>query len=150
MNCNLGHVTLRSNYLYLLSMKLVQNFSLFFATMILLVHGLVPHYHESEMGFAEHESFHNDTEEGFLDFLTLAFHEQSFFEDLKVFSFEESANAIHSDLKSDLPNVTPCVTSEDSFIIQHAKEKQQLLNVFRVTKDISLRNIGLRAPPVIA
>lgn len=132
-------------------MKIARKFSLLFATLIVLVHGFVPHYHEDEMNFAQHESLHKKIDGGFLDDLALAFHEQSFSEDLKIFSIEDGQIiASQPEIISDFPTFGILAIS-DLYSIPACSEKQQIrIENDVVLKDIYLHSAGLRAPPVTA
>ncbi|TNE76694.1 MAG: hypothetical protein EP333_02165 [Bacteroidetes bacterium] len=130
--------------------RVFRNISLSIAMLIVLVHGFVPHYHEDELSFDQHESYHDNGDQDLLDRIALAFHEQFFSEDQRVFDLSNSDLSVTHDLTSnnDFGSLSCFSFSPEVLLVLKEKEAFADVSAVLIQKDL-LKGTGLRAPPVL-
>lgn len=119
--------------------------SLFSALIIVLLHGVIPHYHEGEIDSQDHLALHEHREESVWERIAFAFHEQSSTEEFSQFNVIDGLELDDNTLEcSDF--ITPLYSDSKEFSVPEPKRRKLCSPQFWLDLNAN-RKIDLRGPP---
>ena len=125
--------------------RLTSIISLFSALLIVLLHGVIPHYHEGEIDSHDHLALHEHRVESVWERIAFAFHEQSSTEEFSQFNVIDGVELDES--KVEYPDfITLLYSDSKEFSLPEPKGRKLYSPQFWL--DLNAKSkIDLRGPP---
>lgn len=120
--------------------------SLYFSLVIVLLHGVIPHYHEGEIGSRDHLAIHEHKDEGVWQRIAFAFHEQSSTEEFSQFNLNDEFEL--DDLSTVKLELISVLTT--AYAVLFFQKQEPSFSSHTKAQELYFKStIDLRGPPVV-